>query len=99
MKKLSRLVQKALKEFDFLKAARLLFYTFVFFLPFNINLLVYTTDVFNTGNFNTYTSFFVYLCDFLFIFALIFWAVSAFRKQFTEKFTYGNSFLFILLVL
>lgn len=74
-------------------------YTFIFFLPFQINLVVYTGAVFEGGNFNPYTSIFIYFTDFLFLFALIFWAIAIFNHEYGEKLTYGNPFVFLILFL
>lgn len=94
-----RIILNLIRKFSFIKTSRFFFYLFVFFLPFNINLVVYTPDVFITGNFNTYASFFIYLCDFLFIFSILFWAVAVFLKQYGEKITYGSWIIFSVLIL
>ncbi|MBN1494215.1 O-antigen ligase family protein [Candidatus Peregrinibacteria bacterium] len=83
----------------FATLAKFFFYTFVFFLPFNINLIIYTAPVFSTGIFNPYSSFFIYIADFFLIFALLFWAVAIFKKEYNEEIRYGNPFVFMLLIL
>ena len=69
------------------------------FLPFQINIVAYTSFIFESGNFNPFTSVFIYLSDFLFLFAFIFWAVAVFTREYKEKITYGNPLIIVLLIL
>lgn len=100
LKKLIKLIKqlpKFLKDITPLNLSRFFLYAYVFLLPFQINLVVYTSAVFEGGNFNPFTSVFIYLNDFIFLFALLFWAYSIFSHKFREKLTYGNPFLFLIL--
>jgi O-antigen ligase len=99
LKKPIKQLPKLLKEITPLNLSKFFLYAFVFLLPFQINLVVYTGSVFEGGNFNPFTSVFIYFNDFIFLFALIFWAASIFNHEFKEKITYGNPFLFIILFL
>jgi len=87
-----------LKRFQFAPLAKLFFYAFIFCLPFNVNLIVYTSSVYSTGILNTYSSFFIYFNDFLLVFSLLFWAIAIFKKEYTEEIRYGNPFIFLLLM-
>lgn len=80
-----------------LKLSKFFIYAFIICLPFQINVVAYTTFVFEGGNFNPFTSVFIHLSDFLFLFAFIFWAVSIFTHEYKEKITYGNPVVFLLM--
>lgn len=84
-------------KLPFLKLSRFLFYSFVFLLPFQVSVLVYSSPLYFSGNFNPYTSFFVYLADIVFFAALICWAISFVTNEYKEKISYGNYVIFILL--
>ncbi len=99
MKKLQQLLPKLIKEITPLNLSRFFIYAFVFLLPFQINLVVYTGALYQGGNFNPFTSVFIYLTDFLFLFALIFWAAAIVNNKYKTKLTYGGPFLFLMLVL
>lgn len=92
-------LKPALKDITPLKLSRFFIYIFIIFLPFQINVLTYTTLIYDAGNFNPFTSFFIYLGDFLFLFALIFWAISIYIHEYKEKITYGNPIIFLLFFL
>jgi len=94
-KKLKKL-KSQISEITPLKLSRFFIYAFIICLPFQINVVTYTTFVFEGGNFNPFTSVFIHLSDFLFLFAFIFWAVSIFTREFKEKITYGNPLVLIL---
>ncbi|MFC1655348.1 O-antigen ligase family protein [Patescibacteria group bacterium] len=92
-------LNKLRKQLTWMKVCRFCFYAFVFLLPLQINVIVYATPIFESGNFNQITSFFLYLTDFLFLAAFICWGIAIFKNEFKEKITYGKSAIAILLVL
>jgi len=98
-KKLKKHLASLNKVLTPLNLSKFFLYAFVFLLPFQINVVVYTNTVFEGGNFNPFTSVFIYFTDFIFLFALIFWAIAIFKHEFKEKFTYGSPYIFILLFL
>ncbi|MFC1600258.1 O-antigen ligase family protein [Patescibacteria group bacterium] len=95
-KKLKNKLFAKVREITPLKLSRFFIYAFILFLPFQINVVTYTTFTFDGGNFNPFTSVFIYLTDFLFLFAFIFWAGSIFTREYKEKITYGNPIVFLL---
>lgn len=99
LKKLQNKIIDKVKKTTPLKLSRLFIILFILFLPFQINIVVYTSFIFESGNFNPFTSVFVYLSDFLFLFALIFWAVAIYTREFKEKITYGNPLIIVLFIL
>ncbi len=62
-------------------------------------MIVYATPVFESGNFNQITSFFLYLTDFLFLAAFICWGIGIFKNEYKKKITYGKSVILIFMVL
>jgi O-antigen ligase len=92
-------MKKVLKQISFLKASRFFFYAFILFLPFQINVIIYTTNIFSNGMFNPFTSVFIYLGDFFFLVSFILWGISIFQNEYKEKISYGNPLLFVLLIL
>lgn len=95
MKKLPKIISYFKKD-TFIKLSRFFFYAFVFLLPFQINVIVYASPLYTSGNFNPYTSHFIFLADIVFLLALIFWGAAYFKNEYKEKITYGNPVIFIL---
>lgn len=103
--RLSRIQQAAnkfffyLKEMTFLRAARFCLYGFLIFVPFQIKLFFQVTDLYQSGQLNLYTSFFLYLSDILLVLALIFLGLSLlFDKEPAAVFGFGDKRLFALLL-
>ena len=70
----------------FYSVAKIFFYLFFAFLPFQIDALLVVQDVYFSGFFNPYTSFFVYITDIFLIISLVFLALSVvFREGEVEK--------------
>jgi O-antigen ligase len=65
-----------IKKIGFSGLARVFFYLFFVFLPFRIDALVFTSKIYESGFFNPYTSFFIYLSDVCLIFSLLFLALA-----------------------
>lgn len=99
MNKLRKEITKTISALSWMKVCRFCFYAFVFLLPLQINVVVYATPIFESGNFNQITSFFLYITDFLFLTAFICWGISIFRNEYKEKITYGKTVIAILMVL
>ncbi len=65
----------------FFSVAKVFFYLFFAFLPFQIDALLVVQDVYFSGFFNPYTSFFVYLTDIFLIVSLVFIGLSVVFKE------------------
>ena len=73
---------------------------FLLTFPFQIRTLLYSLNVFQSGEFDFYTAFFLYFSDICFFAAFLFWAISLFKKQ--SEFYLGDemlSFMFLALLL
>jgi hypothetical protein len=82
-----------------MKVSRFCFYSFIFLLPFQINVIVYASPIFESGNFNYATSALIYLTDFLFLAAFAFWGIAIFRNEYKKKITYGKSIIVIFFII
>ncbi len=80
--------------------ARIFFYLFIGFLPFQIDSLVVSSEVYFSGFFNPYLSHFVYVSDVFLLFSLLFFAFSLLFKEFSIewKFDLKNRLNFALLI-
>lgn len=88
------------KTLTFLKTARYAFLLFLFTFPFQIRTFLYTDPVYLTGEFNYYTTVFLYLSDIFLLAAFLCWSVSFLKKETEQRFQPGNEMLtFILLAL
>lgn len=87
------------KNITALKLSRFFIYAFIFVLPFQIDVIIFARPIFESGNFNPFTSFFIYLGDIFLLLALITWGIAIFRNEYKEKISYGNSVIGILLIL
>lgn len=88
-----------LQHIDALNTSRLFFGLFLIFFPFQIRGLVYTGQLFLSGNFNIYSSFFVYLADIFLLLAVLFWGISIWQNKKKAVFTFGDAKLTLLLML
>ncbi|MFC1750457.1 O-antigen ligase family protein [Pseudomonadota bacterium] len=103
MQKKSR---KFIKGLTFFKASRAFLALFLLTFPFQIRKLVFYPEIFVTGNFNYYISFFVYLADLLLVCSFIFYGISFLRKErvkfkgfgYREFFAYLMVFLLLMVV-
>ncbi len=75
-----------------------LFYSFVFFLPFQIDILVFTQEIYYSGFFNPYLSHFLYFSDLLLLGALFFLSIFLVFEKKKRKFVVGDKYLFYSLV-
>ena len=80
--------------------ARIFFYLFIGFLPFQIDSLVVSADVYFSGFFNPYLSHFVYVSDVFLFVSLLFFAFSLLIKEFSIdwKFDFRNKLNLALLI-
>jgi len=92
-------IKQGFKSLTFLKISRFLFCAFVFLIPFQVDVVVYTSPIYEGGNFNPYTSIFYYLADIVFLLSLVSWGIAILSGEFKQKFTYGRWFVFLLLLL
>lgn len=81
---------------------------FILFFPFQIRTLVYSGSFYLTGNFNEFTSFFVYINDLFLVLALFFWGLAYFHQNVIKKnhedsakisLQFGDHYLTFLLLL
>jgi len=85
------------KTLTFQKAARYFLAVFLIMFPFQIRTFLYTDPIYQTGEFNYYTSFFLYFSDICLLVAFLCWGISLWKKE-TERFHLGNEMLsFIML--
>ncbi|MFH1534313.1 MAG: O-antigen ligase family protein [Nitrospirota bacterium] len=68
-------------KIKFFSVAKVLFYLFFAFLPFQVDALLVVQDVYSSGFFNPYTSFFVYITDVFLVLSLIFLSLSVVFKE------------------
>lgn len=69
----------------FLKLARFFLAFFVLCFSFQVRSLLYASPVYVEGEFNFYTTFFIYLADVFLVFALFFWGCVFFSKNSFNK--------------
>ncbi|MBD3156196.1 hypothetical protein GF369_00025 [Candidatus Peregrinibacteria bacterium] len=91
-------IKKYIKQCTFTDVSAALFYAFVFLMPFQIDVLAYSSTLFKGGNFNPFTSVFYYLADIVFLLALIAWGVSLVRGEYKKKLTYGKWLIGVILL-
>lgn len=75
------------------------FYAFVFALPFQIDILVFSQNVYFTGFFNPYLSHFLYFSDVLLILSLFFLSLYLYLEKRHRRFVVGDRLLFFSLLL
>lgn len=88
--------------FGFYWLARALLMFFLVMFPFQIGVLVYNEPFLVTGNFNSYSAFFIYFSDILLISSFLFFAISYFAHEKVIRFSpgdYGFTILLFLFVL
>jgi O-antigen ligase len=86
------------KTLTFLNAARYALWLFFLTFPFQIRTFVYTDPVFQTGEFNYYTTVFVYMSDVFLLAAFLCWAVSLWKKETDQGFHLGSDMLTFFLM-
>lgn len=74
------------------------FYLFVFTLPFQVDILVFSQDIYFSGFFNPYLSHFLYLSDLFLLCSFFFLAIFLFFEKKRRCFAIGYSPLFFSLV-
>lgn len=73
---------------------------FLFTFPFQIQSLLYAAPLYQTGGFDYYSSFFLYLSDLFFLPAFLCWGASLWKRESEWRFHFGDEMLgFILLAL
>jgi len=90
------------KTLTFIKVSRILLVLFLLFFPFQIRSMVYSSLFYASGEFDYYTSFFVYLSDIFFIGSFFCWSISLLKKENESKFTLGDpmlTFIFLAMLL
>ncbi len=74
-------MNKIVEKISFFLIAKVFFYLFFAFLPFQVNALLVVQDIYASGFFNPYTSFFIYITDVFLIVSLVFMSLSAMFKE------------------
>jgi oligosaccharide repeat unit polymerase len=74
-------MNKFMRKISFFSIAKVFFYLFFAFLPFQVNALLVVQDVYISGFFNPYTSFFVNITDVFLIVVLVFLSLSVMFKE------------------
>ncbi len=90
---------KFISGLSFSKVAAFCLYVAVFVFPFQIRLLIIKDNVFWTGNFNEYLSFFLYLTDILIVMSGIMWGLSYLKNESRLPFCWGDNIFSMLLLL
>lgn len=89
-----------ISQISFYKVARAMLMLFLVTFPFQIRSLIYSEPVFLSGNFNNYTSFFVYFADLPLLGAFLMWGCAHFYgERDDEEINMGYLPLTVLLVL
>lgn len=94
------LTEKALqgKTHPFLTLSQLLFGLSIIFFPFQIRTLVFSGPLYLHGNFNPYTSFFIYLNDFFIAGAFFCWGMAVLTKEKEETISCGEKKTMLILL-
>lgn len=74
-------MNKYLEKPNFFSLARIFFYLFFAFLPFQIDALLVAEDVYFSGFFNPYSSHFIYLTDIFLVVSLVFLSLSLLFRE------------------
>ncbi len=77
-------------EIGFIKFCRFFLASFLFCVPFQIRTYIYGGSFFLNGNFNPYTTFFIYLTDVFLILAFLCWGIAMMRGERTQKIEAGH---------
>jgi len=85
-------MNKMFEKFSFFSLARIFFYLFFAFLPFQIDALVVMQDVYISGFFNPYSSHFIYLTDVFLLISLVLLSLSfVFREKVADGLKFFGS--------
>lgn len=85
--------------FTFARLSRIFLGLFIVFFSFQIRTLVYGGTLYLSGNFNPYTTFFIYFADLFLLGAFLLWAVSMWRREGKSQFTFGNHIFALIFLL
>jgi hypothetical protein len=88
------ILKKSAKRFTYLKLSKFMLGAFLVTFPFQIRKLVFYPDLYITGNFNYYVSFFVYLSDILLLMAFLSFGIAIYRREKTDFIGFGYKELF-----
>lgn len=88
-----------MKNFSIDRLAKIFLYLFVFFVPFQVKTLVFSSDVFSSGFMNPYLSHFIYISDIFLFLALFFLLLSLFFKKLKWSFKLVDQWFLVLLLL
>ncbi len=88
----------ALKKVDFIKVARFCLLAFMIILPFQIRTMIFNSSYLLTGNFNEYTTFFLYGADILIISAFVFFGVAVFKGEYKKNICFGDTYLSLIVL-
>jgi len=84
------------------KLYKISFYLFFAFLPFQLDVFLFGSDVYDSGFFNPYLSHFLYLSDIILIFGLVFFGLDLLFSRdpsVFKKFSFGDKKIFSFLCL
>lgn len=90
----TKYLRKSAKRFTFLKMSKFLLGAFLVTFPFQIRKLVFYPDLYITGNFNYYVSFFVYLSDILLVLAFLSFGIAVYKREKVNFIGFGYKELF-----
>ncbi len=98
MSKFKVSISNKIRNFQFLDASRFFLCLFFIFFPFQIRTLIYGGQVFLSGNFNIYTSFFLYASDIFLLSAFTFWILDFWKNERKTFIHFGEQKFTFLLV-
>jgi O-antigen ligase len=84
------------KTLTFAKASRYFLVLFLLAFPFQVRTMVYALPVFQSGEFDFYTSFFLYLGDLCFFCSFLCWTISLWKKETAAVFHTGDEVLTLI---
>ncbi len=88
------------KTLTFTKASKYFLVLFLLMFPFQIRSMLYSVPLYQSGEFDFYTSFFLYLSDLFFLFSFLCWTIGLWRKETEWRFQLGDEMItFIILAL
>lgn len=80
------------------RTSRLFFFLFLLTFPFQIRTFLYTGSSYVTGEFNYFSTLFLYASDLFFLISFLLWGAGLWMKKSTWSFSLGNYFFTFLLL-
>ncbi|MBL4694187.1 hypothetical protein JKY72_02355, partial [Candidatus Gracilibacteria bacterium] len=88
-----------MNKFNINSLTKVFFYLFVFFVPFQVKTLLFSSELYISGFMNPYLTHFLYLSDVFFFLALFFLLISLFLGKLKWSFKTKDQWFVVLLLL